>query len=752
MFNMKLLSATWVLLVLGASLLADPLLVPTRTSQPVHLDGLADEAAWEQVEAIPLIQHLPVFENPVTERSEIKLIYDRNNIYLFGKLYDSAPEKIQAVDFERDGSSMSNDWFGICLDTFNDNESTLEFWVNPVGMRCDLATSNDCEGDSPFNMSWNTFWDAEVSRVEDGWSVEMRIPFSSLRFQDRDGKVTMGVIIGRCIARKNEFQTFPAIPPKWTYSFHKASQALDVQFTGISNQKPVYLTPYLLGGIEQTSVLNSAETEYALENNWQKALGLDLKYGLTSNLTLDVTVNTDFSQVEADEPQINITRFALFFPEKRLFFQERAGIFNFSTGGTTGPFYSRQIGLYKVDDGDFRMVPIYGGVRLTGRTGAWDIGLLDMLTKAKDYTLATDAEDSTVAVPSENFGVLRLRRQVLNPYSFLGGIFTSRSDEEGNYNLIAGLDWQLKYYRDHWFVFAVAQAVDSDFENVSASDANRLRLTLVRWTNRGFAYDFTFARRGPEYNPAVGFEMFANYFVIGRYFSYSWLAAETSRILRHTLLLDYHFIFSNADRSLQIVQFKPIWRWENKGGDYFELWTNTRYENIEDTLSMPKNTFVPTGKYTFQEGGATYGISSGKRLRCEFLLSGGAFFDGWYGLGTIYPYWNISPRLTVSAAYSVTHARFPDRRQSFLTQLLTLRLKLAFNTKLCAGILLSYNSAAEAAGLNIRLRYNPREGTDLYLVYNEGFNTDRFAESPVLAFTSGRILVLKFSRTFLPKF
>ena len=727
---------------------ATPLALP-RLSGPITLDGFSDEPAWQAIESLTLTMHVPTFEGAMTEKTEIRVAYDDDYLYVAGRLYDSNPAGVQAVDLERDGGSMSNDWFGIALDTFNDNENALEFWTTPAGIRTDAAISNDAEGESPFNMSWNTFWDAAVQKNSQGWFAEIRIPFSSLRFQDWDGKVIMGLTVVRFIARKNEYIIFPAIPPKWEWSFHKPSLAQDVVFEGIYSRNSIYITPYLLGGMKQLPQLNESETAYDLTSQPNRNLGLDVKYGLTSNLTLDLTLNTDFAQVEADDPQINITRFSLFFPEKRLFFQERASIFNFSTGGPTGPLYSRRIGLYDIGDYDYRPVPIYGGARLMGRIGNWDVGLLDMQTAQAEFSVTGDSDDSTITVPSENFGVLRLRRQVFNPYSYAGGILTSRVGLDGTYNYVLGVDGTIRLFGDNYLAFGLAQTLDNRSDPSSLLDANRIWVNWMNRANEGFSYDLGFGRRGPHYIPRMGFEVYQDYFVLVRQLSYAWLPGEKSRTLRHTLALDYYFIFRNTDNTLESAELGPVWKYEGKNGSFGRLWVKERYENLTDTLSLPEGTCVPTGRYSFYEVGGEYRTPWGQLLHSGFNFKAGPFYDGWYLSMGVTPEWAVSPHLTLSGNYQPTWARFPNRSQAFSVHLAGLLVKLAINSKFTARTYIQYNSAIDAVIVNLRLRYNPREGTDLYLVYNDNLNTKRQREEPVLPFSDTRAVLLKYSTTFL---
>ena len=388
-----------------------PVTIP-RLNSPIDFDGFSDEPAWEQIEPLPLTVYQPVFQAPPTERTEIRVAYDNDYLYVAGRMYDSDPENIRGNSLYRD-EYAGDDVLAIILDSFNDNENSLWFSTTPTGVRFDWAVANDAQISTDFrgtiNRSWNTFWDAKSQTTDEGWFAEMRIPFSSLRFQDEEGRVVMGMAAYRYISRINERQLYPDTPPNWQIGWAKASVMQDVVFEGVYSKKPLYVTPYILGGSDHRSRLNDAETLYNTSTDFTREAGIDLKYNLTSNLTMDLTVNTDFAQVEADDEQVNLTRLSLFFPEKRQFFQERAGIFGYATGSVDRLFYSRRIGL----DSDGNPVRILGGARVVGRIGDWDVGFIDMQTGDSDL------------LPSENFGVLRLRRQIVNPFSYAGGLVTS---------------------------------------------------------------------------------------------------------------------------------------------------------------------------------------------------------------------------------------------------------------------------------------------------------------------------------------
>lgn len=226
----------WAILLIWSVSRAQPPeeAVLPRLQGPIQLDGLSDEPAWQAIEPVPLTMHAPIFEGTMTERTEIRVAYDDDYLYVAGRMYDSDPTGIQAVDIVRYASNFQNDWLFIILDSFNDNENALGFATNPAGVRTDFTISNDFQRVRDFNNSWSTFWDAATQRNDQGWFAVLRIPFSSLRFQDDHGEVIMGLTVFRYIARKGESHIFPAIPPNWgTYSFWKPSQAQRVHCTGV---------------------------------------------------------------------------------------------------------------------------------------------------------------------------------------------------------------------------------------------------------------------------------------------------------------------------------------------------------------------------------------------------------------------------------------------------------------------------------------------------------------------------------------
>ena len=714
-------------------------LVLPRLDGPIQLDGLSDEPAWEAVQPWLPTQYEPDNGAPPTERTEFLVAYDDDYIYFALRGYDQDSTGIRSNTLYRDRLS-GDDHFEILLDTFNDNETAVLFTTTPGGIRKDAAISNDASGGGIASGGWingdfNTFWDVETVVNEEGWFAEMRVPFTSLRFQDEDGQVVMGITLQRKVARKTERLVFPPVPSIANWAFLKPSLAQKIVLEGIRARKPLYVTPYGLSGLGQSFPLNDTGTGYPRQDDLKGEAGVDLKYGLTNNLTLDLTVNTDFAQVEADDQQVNLTRFSLFFPEKRQFFQERAGIFDFRTGGLSRLFHSRRVGL--TEDG--QPVRVLGGARLVGRWGGWDVGFFDMQTAESD------------SLPSENFGVLRLRRQVFNAYSYAGAMVTSRVGTDGSYNLAYGLDGVVRLAGDDYLTLQWAQTFDHeriDDGDLDLVNSGRFTAEIERRRRRGLGYTAVVAWAGPAYDPGIGFTQRNDFTLLEDAISYTWLPGETSSLIWHTLGLAGFAFVRNGDRSIESAEVGPEWEFAAKSGAGGSLEAKVLFEDLLVPFVLSDEAVVPAGSYTFFQVGASYHVSHTRLFQLRPRVEVGTFFDGWQMTAEVSPIWYVSPHLELAGSYLFNRIRFPDRDQRFDAHLARLRIGTALNTKVSTNAFIQFNSATNTVSANVRFRYNVREGNDLWIVYNEGLNTDRHRLTPTLPFTDSRTILVKCTYTF----
>jgi hypothetical protein len=722
----------------------EPLAVP-RLHGPITLDGRPDEAAWQTALRLPAVMQTPTFGAAPSEATEFLIAYDDDYLYFACIARDSDPKGIRAPSLKRDDGGFSSDWCTINLDTFNDKETALVFGTSPAGIRTDAVFADD--GQAPGNFNWNAFWDAAVHRDPLGWSAEIRIPFTSLRFNDPDdaGRVIMGVAAWRLIARKIEVVTFPAISNQWgTTSMLRASRFQEVVLEGVSPRRPVYVTPYALGGQGRSHRLKADGATWMARDDDVHDLGLDLKYSPTSNLTLDLTVNTDFAQVEADDQQVNLTRFSLFFPEKRLFFQERAAIFDFSLGGHERLFHSRRIGIVAG-----HQVPILAGARVVGRVGDWDVGALNMQTRA------------TALAPRENMGVLRVRRRALNENSYVGGIVTTRvSDASSARNLVYGLDARLRLFGQDYLTLNWAQSVEDDGAGAlhrepdlagalaGALDRGLARVAWVRRGLDGLVYDLELARVGADFEPGLGF-LFrdAHARAVGRV-SHGWRPGEASPLLRYAATLAGDVYRRAADGSVESARVQPQGTFQLKAGHAVTGAVTARYEDLTAAFHLSSEASVPAGDYRFAIASVTYAPPSADLFRLSLSAEAGGYFDGRLVSTSVSPTWNASKHLELTGTYRLDQVRFPDRDQAFAAHVARLRTEVRLDTRLSGAAFVQYNSAANLVSMNTRLRYNPAEGHDLYVVWNQGLNSDLDIREPRLPRTDTRTILVKYSRTF----
>lgn len=710
-----------------------PIALP-KLEEAVNFDGKVEEDFWQDIPIIPVRQYVPNFMQAPTERTEIRLAYDDDYIYLSGKNYLSDPKYLRNTTFKRDVFDATTDYFGFVIDSYNDNENALAFFTGPTGFRWDGTVANDAQQDSDVSIDWNTFWDVKTTLSDSLWTAEMRVPWSSLRFQEVDGKVTMGITVWWYISAKNEVDIHPYISPQAGSSAQwRPSLMQDYEFTDIKPRKPLYIAPYILGGIQQHASLNANSSAYLKEKDPTFEAGLDVKYSLTSNLTMDLTVNTDFAQVEADDQQVNLTRFSLFFPEKRLFFQERASIFNFNFDNFNRLFYSRRIGI----DDDGNPVRIYGGAKLVGRLGKFDVGLLNMQ--------ADGVED----LSSENFGVLRLRRQAFNQYSNVGAIFTNRTDFAGNFNSSYGLDGIFRVVGANYLTARMAQTFSNGLANEPFSlSPTRLYLDWERRSTKGLFYKATYSRSGADYDPGMGFELRGNTSNLTTRLGYGRLMPEESKILNWQLQLDATGFVNNSTDTLETLRLAPNFQLSTKDGWFTAATLSYNREYVPEEFELSEETIVPVGEYEFWQANAVLGSPFQQFFGAILDVTVGGFYGGDFLAVGLFPRLRVNKYLGFDGFYQFNRVNFKSRPEIFIAHLARLKAELILNTRLSLAAFLQYNSIDEIYSGNIRFRFNPQEGHDLYLVYNDLLNGERKREIPHLPFSDERAVVLKYTYTF----
>ena len=692
----------------------------------IEVDGRLDEPVYESVAPVSdFIQQLPDEGALATERTDAWVMFDDENFYVAGRCWDSAPPgEWVATEMRRDAFNMlNNDLFGFLIDTFYDRRNALLFYANPLGGFVDQALTN--EGNP--NRDWNPVWDVKTDRFDGGWTIEMVVPFKSLRYRPARDQV-WGIQLRRTVMRKNEWAYLTLIPIS-AAGFGGRGGVFRVSAAGtlVGLEAPpagmhLEVKPYAIGGLTPAGVDTAAAGTPESRFERDGKVGVDLKYGITQNLTADFTWNTDFAQVEVDEQQVNLTRFNLFFPEKREFFLEGRGIFNFARGsfrtarslrrgsvlgGGDAPtmFYSRRIGLQ-----GGQAVPILGGGRLTGKVGAFDVGALNIQTGNEAVSGALDT----------NFTVLRVKRDMLRRSS-IGGIVTNRS-------LSLSGDGSNQAYG--------ADAVFSFFDSVNLLGYYaKTRTTGVSGRDSSYQarFDYGADRYGLEadhllvegnFRPEVGFLRRRNF----RRTSLSGRFSPRPRSIesvRQFVLEASHDYFLTADTGfLETRQNQVAFQTELENSDQFGVRASESYELLQRPF-FPSggDVAIPAGGYGFRDVRLTYALGPQRLLNGRVEVATGGYFDGEItsvdlSRGRV----DLSSRLSVEPSASFNWIDLPGG--SLRTDLWRARMNYTFSPRMFFSGLLQYNSANRTLGTNLRLRWEYSPGSELFVVYTEEQDTD----------------------------
>lgn len=708
---------------------AEPVALP-RLRSPVSLDGRPDEAAWADVTPLPVTMLWPTAGGEMTEVTEIRVAYDDEALWAAGRLYDSDPAAIRANTVYRDRWE-GDDAFELVVDAFNDDRTALKFTVTPRGALLDDEIRNDAEpspGVEWMNREWDGYWQARTQITEEGWTVEVRVPFSTLRFDPpSDGRVVMGLIASRYISRKSEKHIFPAISQNWQIPDYKPSQARDVVLRGVERPLALEVSPYVLGGLrtETGPIAGPRQTT-------TREVGVDAKYGLSSNLTLDVTVNTDFAQVESDALEVNLTRFNLFFPEKRDFFQERASVFQFTMSDEARLFHSRRIGLTP----DGTPLRILGGVRLAGRVGTWDLGILNLQVEGAQ------------GVPGENTGAARVLRTLPDGISTVGAMVTSRVPLTGSARVDGGVDAHLHLGGEDFLTVQTATSWGKGLEG-GLVDQGLGRLVLERRSGTGWSGFLDLARAGPGFDPALGFMERSDYTALKGSVRHTWHPGAESPLSWHRGIVTTRAFLRNGDGSLESALQRFRWQWVLDGGTFLNAALNLEYENLVEPLQLAGQARVPPGDYYGPNLFLFGALSSGRDVSGRGIVHVGTFLDGWQVNMEAGPVWRPSRHFSARIEYRLSRLWFPGRGDRVVADVARIRLSTALDTHLSAQAFVQYERAGRGFVGDARLRYRFAEGRDLFVVYSRARTRTVDTDGGLEPAGQDRLL-LKYVHTFRP--
>ena len=660
------------------------------TDSPIVIDGNLDELQWNQVEpAANFIQKEPLQGEPATEPTEVRLLYDDENLYVGIFCFDSIGEdSIVVTDIRRDYSDGENDHFAIVLDTFDNDRTGFLFATNPYGAKRDAQIS--LQGNP--NFDWDGIWHVQTKITAQGWQAEMAIPFKTLRFREVPDQ-TWGINFVRRIRRKNEDTHWSPVPRPYRLSRMDFAGTLE-GLSGIRQGRNLYLKPYL------STPLTRREGD---DVDFMPELGLDVKYGVTPGLTLDLTVNTDFAQVEADEQQINLTRFSLFFPEKREFFLENASIFQFGkggrgfgpgAGGDLIPFFTRRIGI-----SGGRLVPILGGARLTGRAGNYSLGVLSMQ--------ADDFEE----VPSTNFSVVRVRRDIFGN-SDVGGLLVNKQEIDGRFNRTYGADLNLRFFNNLDINTSLLKT-----DTTSVDDQEMAGTFSVTWSDPRFDMEARYLDIEENFNPEVGFVPRVGIRKSRGKFVYKPRPGERISRIREfqpSITMDY---ITNQEDILETRLLRSGFATIFQNGEILQFTYQSRFERLEVPFEIRPTQKISVGDYSFDEFTAAFSTDQSKMLVGIGSITKGDFFDGEKDSYRVDLGFHPGYHLATDLTWRHDDVRLPSG--DFTTTLVTSRSRYSFSTTIFLNALIQYNSALREISSNIRFNWIYKPLSDFFLVYNE---------------------------------
>lgn len=742
---------TTALLVLGSCILASALpidavaqdsrgLTPTtaapmslvRLDAPIVLDGRIDEPAWAGVQPLPLSQFQPDPGGPMRERSEIRVAYDDTYLYAAGRFWDSDRHGIRANSLLRDHYA-EDDFLNLVIDTFHDRESAVWFIVTPNATRIDGSISNDAQGpESQWNhREYDMPWEAAATPTDEGWSVEIRIPFSALRFSARDGQMTMGLIAARVISRRKERHIFPAIRPTVAAAQFRPSLAAPVTLTIGSAPRLFAFTPYVIGGRQsRPGGAGAGATEPARIMRTLHEAGADLKLGLSSRLTLDLTLNTDFAQTEVDDQRVNLTRFSLFFPERRQFFLERSGLFDVTLGGNDRIFHSRRIGLGPQGD----PMRVLGGGRLVGRIGAWDLGALDMLV-----------DEGSGDAPA-NAAVIRARRNVLNPYSYVGAVAATSSGTADGHSVAA--DGTLRLTAADFLVWSVATTWGgAGVMDAPGGDGSAFRFA---WENRrraGLSASSELRVVGERFRPALGFVERTDAAMGSAGARYGWVGVRGATQER-SLGVTGTVVRALSTGEVETVSAGPTATVVLLDGANATVTVRERTEVLADTFRLSATAKIDPGRHDWREFVVSGSTAPGALARLAFEVGAGGFYDRRRLTVALRPSWSASRHLELAGDLEVNRVWLPASDERFVGDVIRVRSRVAIDPRLSLTGGIQYNRATSVMRGSLRLRLALREGTDLFVVVDEErLEADR-ARLAVPGVPGARYFAAKYRYTF----
>ena len=676
---------------------ASRIVTAVRITERIMLDGRLDEPAWMQAPpAGDFLQKLPRNGAPATEATVARFAYDEDNLYIGVVCEESEPDKILIRDLREDFDFGSTDLVQIFIDSLHDRRTGFTFVVNAAGARRDSQVSLG----GGANQDWDGVWDAKVTHGEGVWFIEFVIPFKTLRFSNAASQ-EWGVNVSRRIMHLNEESNWAPVPIR--FSGNQADMAGTLR--GLESLRPgrnLKIKPFLIGGGTQTRPAGALHTTKDFDG------GLDLKYSLTPSMTLDATYRTDFAQVEVDQQQVNLTRFNLFFPEKRDFFLENSGTFAFGAGNRTFgnnssnlvPFFSRRIGLSAAGT----PIPIIGGARVSGNASGNDMGMLVMKTEALGST------------PSNNYLVGRYKRNLFRT-SFVGALLTDRESAVPNdYNRVYGPDVHFQFF----------QRLDIDSyvlrsDTPGRSGRNMARNFLAAWRDDEVTISAEHNAVQPNFNPEVGFVRRADMTQYSGDLSYNpqLRNSDAIRNLRFSTSVDYFNNGTTGQMETRTQEATTGIQFEKNGSINFNV--NRTFDRLVRPFAILSNVTIPVGDYDYRRYTASVNSGNNRKLGVSGNTSWGEFWNGHNRSMSSSLDYSPNYRVNIDLSYSRNHVTLPAGE--FTTQLVGARVLYGFSPRAFFNAFIQYNADTHQVSSNLRFNFMHHPLSDIYVVYNDRRDT-----------------------------
>ena len=702
-----------------------PSVAALELDEPITVDGRLDEPAWRAAaRATGFIQREPREGMPATERTEFSIAYTESTLFVALWAFDASPEKVIAKEMERDARLWADDSVIFAFDTFLDGRNAFAFATNPNGVRHDALVTDEGRD---VNREWDGVWATASRRTAEGWVAEIAIPFSTLRFDPSLDR--WGLNVQRLIRHKNE-EVHWAPLPREVGGFSSSAvyrMSLAGELTGLDGLRPsrsLDVKPYLLASAAQGPRAEGTDTT--------ADGGLDVKWGVTRTLTLDLTYNTDFAEVEVDDLRVNLTRFSLFFPEKRDFFLENAGIFEFGAvqrapwePALMKGFFSRRIGL---DGGE--TVPLEAGARLTGRVGAWNVGVLGVGTDGVGF------DDRSV--PRTGFRVGRVKRN-LGARSSIGAIYTQKDPQGGGTESLFGVDFDFKptqhFELNGFWSQSDKPGVRGDDPSVRGDNVSYGAGFQYQGSTLTTALDLVEVEK--NFDPAVGFLPREDFRLVTPRFLWqprierhgirSWMVEGVQRRFERS---------SDGRLESERIYLAPLgMNFESQ--DFWQIGYSRNKEQLFAPFEIYPGVVIPPGLYEFDGGSAFFSTSGSRPVGYNGSWNWGDFYDGeWLSMSN-----SLHLRLSrfVSARTSWLHNDVELPQGDFTIDLWSQGVDLAFTPDLRLNMIAQYNEASGDLGVNVRFHWIYKPGADIFLVYNENWTAPSLSDRS----SEGRQLILK---------